>query len=227
MNDTIYRTFFGLVIRAVSLPGLSPLLGFGLRVLGRHHRLWTHLRALQFDGVIDGGANVGEFALLVRRSLPEADLVCIEPHPPSAARLRAAGFRTVEAALWREAGRLTLSQPDPASTSCTVEAGGAAPHGSWEVAAVRMQDLEIRGSRLLVKLDLQGAEVPALEGMGALWERTAGLLLEMRVGNVGDRPVLEALLRERGFYDYATTNEILRDDRVVEVDKLWLKEGVA
>jgi hypothetical protein len=36
----------------------------------------------------------------------------------------------------------------------------------WEVDAVRLDSLPISGSHLLVKLDLQGAEVEALEGHG-------------------------------------------------------------
>jgi len=226
MNDTLYRLSLELTIRAVSLPGLSPALGFALRVLGRQHRLWIHLRALRFDGVIDGGANVGEFARLVRHALPAADLVCIEPHPPSAARLRNHNYRTLEAALWQERTRLSLSQPDPATTSCTCIETQGPEHGRWEVEALPLSEVAIRGNRLLVKLDLQGAELPALRGMGTLWDRTAALLLEMRIGPAGDRPAIEALLREKGYFSYATTNEILRNGIVVEADILWVKEGV-
>jgi len=227
MNDTVYRTCLGLVIWLVSLPGLHGLLDFALRVLGRHHRLFTHLRAWRFDGVIDGGANVGEFARMVRRATPTADLVCVEPHPACATRLRAAGFRTVEAALWDERTTLSLVQPNAASTSSTCLEVTGTDHGRWQVEAVRLSDLEIRGERLLIKLDLQGAEVPALRGMSeALWARTAGLLLEMRIGPGTDRTELESLLRARGYCDYATVNEILQQGRVAEVDKLWLKEAL-
>ncbi|MBS0660066.1 MAG: FkbM family methyltransferase [Verrucomicrobia bacterium] len=227
MNDTLYRSCLGLVIRLVSLPGLSPLLGFGLRVLGRHHRLFTHLRAWRFDGVIDGGANVGEFAQMVRRALPAADLVCVEPHPACAERLRRAGFRTVEAALWDRPARLSLVQPNAASTSSTCLEVSGANHGRWEVEACRLADLELRGERLLLKMDLQGAELTALAGMSEeMWARTAGVLLEMRVAPGTDRADIEALLRGRGFYDYATLNEILVADRIEEVDKLWLREGL-
>ncbi|MBK9090351.1 MAG: FkbM family methyltransferase [Holophagales bacterium] len=78
------------------------------------------LSRFAFDGIVDGGANVGEFAHLVRQTLPKADLVCVEPHPHCAAILRRNGFRVVEAALWREPGRLRLFQPLSATTSCTV-----------------------------------------------------------------------------------------------------------
>jgi hypothetical protein len=58
------------------------------RILQRHRRLYAHLRSQKFDGVIDGGANVGEFAQIVRAALPRADLVCVEPNKECAAVLR-------------------------------------------------------------------------------------------------------------------------------------------
>jgi FkbM family methyltransferase len=227
MNDLVYRTFLRGVIGLVSIPGLSPGLDFALRVLGRHHRLLTHLRALQFDGIIDGGANIGEFALLARQALPKADLVCIEPHPPSARRLRAGGFRTIEAALWHENTTLTLTQPNEASTSCTCMENTDSDYGKWVVPAIPLQEVPVQGRRLLIKLDLQGAELSALKGMGDLWDRTAGLLLETRVDTTSDRLEIEDLLRARRFYDYSNTNELIKDGKVLEIDKLWLKEGLA
>ena len=45
----------------------------------RHRKLRAHLRAGQFDAVVDGGANVGEFARIVRQVLPQTNLLCVEP----------------------------------------------------------------------------------------------------------------------------------------------------
>jgi hypothetical protein len=75
-------------------------------------RLWKlrwHLASQNFDGVIDGGANVGEFAKIARTALPQADLLCVELHPECAAKLRQGGLRVVEAALWKEPFELRLS----------------------------------------------------------------------------------------------------------------------
>ena len=227
MNETAYRFGLALIRATLRVPPLASALGLVSRVWGRHHKLFGHLRALQFDGVVDGGANVGEFAGLVRAALPQADLVCVEPQPNSASSLRKHGYRVVEAALWREPTRLRLSQVTTASTSCTVLGVGAQkPEGSWDVDAVRLDELKITGRRILIKLDLQGAESIALEGMGALWERTAALLLEMPVGPSDPSAKLEQLLHERGFFAYSTTNEFLEDDRVVEADKLWLRRDL-
>ena len=196
------------------------------RVLQRHRKLYAHLRAQNFDGVIDGGANVGEFAQIVRAALPQADLVCVEPNQQCATALRTRGYRVVEAALWHEATDVTLTQPTSASTSCTVVPGSGADHAqSWKVRAVRLDSLEISGARILVKLDLQGAEFQALEGMGDLWNRCAGLLLEVSLGTNGTYERMRELLRGRGFHEASTTNELSENGRVIEADKLWLRDA--
>ena len=97
--------------------------------------------------------------------------------------LRNRGFRVVEAALWHEATQLTLTQPTPASTSCTVlPEDGAVKAGAerWKVEAVRLDSLSITGARLLVKLDyrapnstlwrgwaIYGSDAPACSGGSA------------------------------------------------------------
>jgi len=83
--------------------------------------------------------------------------------------------------------------------------------------------LPIAGSRVLIKLDLQGAELKALEGMGDLWDRCAGLLLEVSIGVNGTLEPLREILARFGFYEYSTTNELEVNGRVVEADKLWLR----
>ncbi len=223
MNEKIYQ------LGTTCLRGLHAT-GFVARGLDhfskvwlRHRKVRVHLRHGNFDGVIDGGANAGEFAQIVRAVLPSVDLVCVEPHPASAAILRKQGFRVVEAALWKNAERLRLTQPTPESTSCTVISPRGAEGPAWEVDAVRLDSLPISGSRLLIKLDLQGAEFEALEGMGELWDRCAGLLLEVSIGSSGNYERMRALLSARGFREYSTTNELEVAGRVTEADKLWLR----
>jgi FkbM family methyltransferase len=220
-----YRLGIALLRSLSAVPFLARALDAFGRIWQRHRKLRAHLRTLNFDGVIDGGANVGEFAAIVRAALPKADLICVEPHPASAAILRKDGYKVVEAALWKETTRLHLHQPTARSTSCTV-LGETAPNdgaATLEVAAVRLDSLAISGSRLLIKLDLQGAEPIALEGMGAFWQRCAGILLEVSIGAGGTYESLRAMLSQHGFEEYSTTNELTADGRVVEADKLWLR----
>ncbi|MBA2271537.1 MAG: FkbM family methyltransferase [Chthoniobacterales bacterium] len=223
MNARLYKLgMIGLQWLTSFEPVAAPLETFS-RVVQRHRKLYSHLRAQKFDGVIDGGANVGEFAQIVRSALPMADLVCVEPNRECAAALRSRGFRVVEAALWHEATQLMLTQPTDASTSCTVMAEGDQSVPAWTVEAVRLDSLQISGSRILVKLDLQGAEFQALDGMGGLWERCAGLLLEVSLGDGGTYERMRELLAARGYHESSTTNELWQDGRVIEADKLWLR----
>lgn len=223
MNARVYKLgMIGLQWLTSFEPVAAPLETLA-RVVQRHRKLYSHLRAQQFDGVIDGGANVGEFAQIVRTALPAADLVCVEPNHECAAALAACGFRVVEAALWNEPTHLTLTQPTEASTSCTVMVEGDRSARTWTVEAVRLDSLQVSGSRILVKLDLQGAEFQALDGMGDLWDRCAGLLLEVSLGRGGTCERMRELLARRGFVESSTTNELWEDGRVIEADKLWLR----
>lgn len=219
----VYR--FGLAgIGAVFRVGpLAGLLARVSKVFLRHARLRHLLRTGGFDSIVDGGASVGEFALAARASCPGVPLVCVEPHPPSAAILRRQGFRVVEAALWKAPGRLRLTQPTDATTSCSVAAPAAADRPSWDVETVRLDGIGVTGDRILVKLDLQGAEAEALEGMGALWPRCAALLLEVSYGPSGSYESLRAHLAARGFHEAATLNELEEDGLPLEADKLFVR----
>lgn len=187
----------------------------------RQARLVRHLARGGYDSVVDGGAGIGEFAALVRLASPETPLLCVEPHPASATRLRRRGFRVVEAALWSDARTATLVQPTDAATSCSLVAPGVLLRPAWTVETVRLDQLPVSGRRVLVKLDLQGAEPQAIEGMGALWDRCAGLLLEVSLGEQGTYEPLRARLAAQGFFEAATFNELEVDGAVVESDKLW------
>ena len=223
MNEKFYRLGASGLRALGAMEMAARPLDFLAKVWLRHRKLRSLLRSARFDGVIDGGANIGEFAQIVRSALPQAELLCVEPHPASAVELRRQGFRVIEAALWKTSARLRLSQPTSASTSCTVIHGDDPLGPAWEVDAVRLDSLAISGSRLLVKLDLQGAEFEALEGMGELWERCAGLLLEVSIGKGGTYERMRALLSARGFQEYSTTNELEVAGRVTEADKFWLR----
>ncbi len=99
-------------IYKLGMAGLRWLISFepgaatGSRsLLQRHRKLYAHLRAQQFDGVIDGGANVASSPRLCAR--PCRRLNSFASSQTKNVRPRyavAAPYRVVEAALWHEAG---------------------------------------------------------------------------------------------------------------------------
>jgi FkbM family methyltransferase len=204
------------------VPGISGLATQLAKVWLRQARLVHHMAVSAYDGVIDGGASIGEFAALVRLAMPAVPLLCVEPHPESARVLRRRGFTVVEAALWSEAASLQLIQPVAAVTSASVVLEEQPDRRSFSVRAVRLDELPVAGRRLLVKLDLQGAELQALAGMGELWTRCAGLLLEVSYGASGTYETLRTMLHEKGFREAATFNELVEAGLPVEADKLWV-----
>ena len=228
MTDSrLYELSSRLLLPLLRASGPRAALTHLAKIWLRHARIVGHLSRASYDTVVDGGASIGEFAALVRLACPRVPLLCVEPHPASAERLRRRGFTVIEAALWNERGRTTLFQPTPAATSCSVVEPGQPGRPSWTVDTVRLDQLDLPGQRLLVKLDLQGAEPRALEGMGELWDRCEGLLLEVSYGERGTYEPLRRLLGEKGFSESATFNELESGSSVLEADKLWLRKAGA
>jgi FkbM family methyltransferase len=207
------------------IPVLSDAITTFSRIWLRHYRWRAHLRAFQFDGVIDGGANIGEFAHLVRETLPQAHLICVEPHPDCASHLKQKGFEVVQAALWSERTTLNLFQNGP-TTSSTVMPDATGGRQVAQVDAVRLCDLEIRGERLLIKLDLQGAEMSALHGLGDLEKRCAGFLLEVSLPPGGTFTEINQFLASKNYVLFASVNELFSTDRQIEADMLWINQRV-
>jgi FkbM family methyltransferase len=222
LHSALYRLGSAAVLALLRLPCVHQPLNTFAKVWLRHARIAAHLRAANYDQVVDGGANVGEFSALVRAVLPDVPLLCIEPHPGAAAVLRRRGFQVVQGALWNESGTAILSQPTDASTSSTL-LGSAPGRPQWTVPTMRLDELPLTGNRVLLKLDLQGAEPEALEGLGKSWSRLAALLLEVSYGPRGTYECLRASLAAHGFHEAATLNELDRGGSTLEADKLWLR----
>jgi FkbM family methyltransferase len=144
--------------------------------------------------VVDGGAHLGETAARYRAAFPEAVVWSFEPAPESFERLRAAVagdplVRPVNLALGREPGRAVLHLNRASGTHSLFErpASGrryhdpeGVPAGRTEVEVASLDAFAAeRGlDRVdVLKLDVQGGELGALQG-------AARLLRERRIGLV-------------------------------------------
>lgn len=224
LHTLAYRAGSTAIVWCLGLPWLPRLFTWSAKIWLRHARIANHLASAEYDQILDGGANIGEFATLVRAKRPKVPLLCIEPHPEAAATLRRRGFEVIQAALWSDEGEAVLTQPTEASTSATLlnQADGDLP--SWTVRTVRLDQLPIVGERVLIKLDLQGAEAEALSGLEGAWDRIAGLILEVGLGPGGNYHQLRRIMEDRGFLEAATFNELEIAGTAIEADKLWIRQ---
>lgn len=178
--------------------------------------------------VVDGGANKGNVAARLLATLPGARLVAFEPQPRLARKLVkrfAADPRvTVQAlALGERADTLTLSVLSRATLSSLLPPSGIHDKYAGETLAV-METLDVPVVRLdavlpradVIKLDLQGYELPALRGATGLLPGVSVIIAEAALYPLYEGqallPDLEAFLEGFGFtldgiYDFFRDRE--------------------
>lgn len=130
------------------------------------------------DRVLDLGAHIGTFALAA--GALGCEVLAVEPAPRNAELLRASvarnGFsniRVVQAVVSDRAGTVAFCPSGPFGHVFTPATGMP----SINVPAVRVDDLlaEVGWDKVhFIKMDVEGSEVPALDGMAALLSHPAG-----------------------------------------------------
>jgi FkbM family methyltransferase len=153
-------------------------------------RLLTSL-ARERRVIVEAGANIGYYTLLMATAQPQGGVVhCFEPRPEVLARLSEnvalnalTSVRVNDAAVSDVAGRATLFLPDSGNREmASLDRTFAPATRSVEVRTVRLDDY-CTSNRIdvdLLKLDVEGSEVRALEGLGAvLRERWPDIVCEV------------------------------------------------
>jgi len=122
--------------------------------------------------VLDVGANIGMTSVFFLTRLPGCRVVAVEPDPVNAGlcRQNLAPFgpraMVVEAAVWPEEARLALSAGHGGTWASSVVADG---RGSIEGHTMQsLLDL-LGGSADIVKVDVEGAELPIFEAADTSW----------------------------------------------------------
>jgi FkbM family methyltransferase len=176
--------------RAVNLPcGL-----FGLQVT-RRDRLYEALSSYGVNTVLDVGAHTGQFALAVRRALPDAMVHSFEPSGETFFELRRScradpGIRTWQLALSEEEGVVSMYRNEASATSSllpmTALSQRAFPHATkWRPEMVTATTLDKWAATqslvepILIKVDVQGYEAQVLRGGTQTFGRALVLLLEV------------------------------------------------
>ncbi len=203
------------------------------------------LRRARVDVVVDGGANVGDYAAALRKAGFEGRIVSFEPLPDVFRRLeeRAAGdpaWRCLPYALGDSDGAMQMQVAANAVSSSLLSmsdahvdaAPGSGTVGTVDVTVRRLDTLasDIAGEhdRLALKLDLQGYEGPALEGAEGILGRVAVVEAELSTKPLYDGQMLAhqvmTLLYDRGFglvnFDKGLHDA---DHRVLQFDGLFVR----
>lgn len=152
-------------------------------------RVWRHL-AERSSCIIDVGAYTGLFTLVARFAAgADAEVHAVEPIQRCVERLMinlrvnrlgqavsvhdaAAGAHTGDGEIGLFQGRLRLS-----SAASLVDRRGSSPRDQQPVRVLALDDLETSGGPDLLKLDVEFAEVLALQGLRRTIEESAPTLL--------------------------------------------------
>lgn len=163
------------------------------------------------ETVWDVGACVGTYACFLAQRLPEGRIVAFEPEPTNVARLRANLRANAPADRWTVTAA-ALSDRDGMATldSEFVEPGGGHHHlteadGRVQVDVRRGESLVSEGTPApdVLKLDVQGAELKVLRGMGGSLSTVDRIFAELhtekakRYGTTTDE--VEGFLADAGY----------------------------
>ena len=192
--------------------------------------------------IVDGGANVGDFARMARSVFPDARIDLIEPQPSCHAALAAFakasdGVVLHALAVGREEGTLEMAfDPGVPSTGAHMVKEGYS--GSLAVQSVPVQTLDsiltgiTRQDRTFLKLDLQGWELEALHGAMAVLPDIEVILTEVSFYAQAYEPTIATLitfLAENDFilYDIAALGARQRDNRAHQADFVFVRTDCA
>ena len=188
--------------------------------------------------IVDGGAHVGDFARMARSVFPEAAIDLVEPQAACHAALQALagsmpGCVLHPVAIGGEPGTLIMAcDPIAASTGAHILPGRGDQAGSIQSVEVATLDTLLAGisrdDRVLLKLDLQGWELQALQGAIVALASIEVILIEISFYAQAYEPPVAALigfLADQGFvlHDIASLVGRERDDRAHQADFLFVR----
>lgn len=205
------------------------------------------MRALHIGTLIDVGANIGQFSLLVRTIHPHATIHAFEPLKAMANRYAALFNGDPLTTLHPVAAGETVgdaeinvsARPDSSSLLAISPRQdeifpGTAKAATEKIRVVRVDDLladrDLPGP-ILIKLDVQGFELAALKGMQQLVDRAAHVYVEVSFVELYEGQPLAAeiiaWLADRGLLIAGVHNPtFLASGATVQVDMLFSRDAM-
>lgn len=204
---------WGFELRATSFDRLLALGLHRLNVMGTEDR--AILRSLIKPGmrIADIGANQGLYSLeMARLAGPAGEVLAFEPQPQLYTALkanleanRAANVRTFPIALGAEPGRAMLQESAFNNGDNRIGEWGGGGR-SFEVEICRLDDVLAENPVLdFIKMDVQGYEYQALQGMKHVFESSPNLIIyfeywpKVLAEKAGSAVAVLQLLRDAGF----------------------------
>jgi FkbM family methyltransferase len=222
----------------LSRPSYWHALVAGVAPAVEHHHV---LRSLAVDGIIDVGANRGQFALACRLALPGVPVVAFEPIPAEAATFRKvhealSKVTLIESALGETKGVATLHLSKSADSSSLLPIGkkqtelfaDTAEIGTITVPVHRLDEFAESWPdhrHQLLKLDVQGYELNVLRGATETLKSCAYVYAECSEVALYDgqalRSEVEEYLKHKGFAVQGRYNEQLDKGQLIQADYLF------
>jgi len=190
-------------------------------------------RDFQPTVVIDGGAHVGTFSLLAKSIFPKADYHLIEPQPVCHTPLRALcmkeGWTLHACAISDHVGSSRLRVTQDFDTGAYLTADADAHEIKTETLDHIFSDT-LKAERVLLKLDLQGHELRALQGAAGILPHIDVILTEASFYIQLAEPTIAELigfLNDNQFqlYDIAALGARERDNRPHQADLVFARTG--
>jgi FkbM family methyltransferase len=182
----------GTTIRTLTLAGSPPMLvrlGRGQTDLATFRHVWKErcyeIDSRVFELVIDAGSNVGYAARWFATRYPNCRVVAVEPDRANLELLHAnvAGLSQVEVfvgALMSSPGQFKLVDVGQADSFRVGSLSHGVEHGDVTgITVSQILETEESSSSILLKLDVEGAEMEVLQQCGSWIGRISALVVEL------------------------------------------------
>ncbi|KAB2910140.1 MAG: FkbM family methyltransferase [Dechloromonas sp.] len=238
MNVELVKLRIAKLLVSLSRISFWRALALGVAPAVEHQHV---LRSLAPDGIIDVGANRGQFSLVCRYVKPGVPVVAFEPIPREARRFRRVHEREplvclIETALGATNGVAVLHISKSADSSSLLPIGerqtklfkDTVEVGTMAVPVSRLDDFSdywVGRTRQLLKLDVQGFELQVLRGGIDTLKVCSYVYVECSEVSLYEgqalRAEVQAFLSEQGFLLKERYNEQRSGRELIQADYLF------
>lgn len=203
------------------------------------------LKSIDIDGIIDVGANRGQFSLACRSVKPRVPIVAFEPNPSEVEVYRrllgaykdvvikqTALGQTRGSAVFHISGRRDSSSLLPIGPEQNRIFPGTGEVATMEVPVALLDDyceLWPASRRQLLKIDVQGFEHPVLMGAVETLRTCQYVYVECSERELYRGQVLRSgickLLGEHGFKESSSYNPLYHDGNLVQADYVFIRSS--